>query len=370
MLKTMVFRGVTVGLLLLATSVHGAPVTLQLQGAAGDLQFPGFPLTEAEAQEISQKFGGEVTLKLVYDAAAMTDEGGNFRYVSPSGPALELIVKNATGTYTYSFTEYRLFLDDQLTVDQVVITPFLPPDGTVTLSSGRTVQVDIGLIWQDPSGTALTTSAAPPDILDLAKLNIRGYSFIFINDDGTGNGSVRGGLAPLVSGGGPVCGNGIVEGCEQCDDGNTINGDGCSATCQIEPPAATVGSLSDTRLTIARVPQKPTLRKFGLTSTFTQGQGSNGVSPLTETVELQIGAYAVTIPAGSFINANQGRFFFGGTINGGPLTVLITPAGSGRFRVEAAGTSSNLVGTTNPVTVGVKIGNDSATAATVVNNLP
>ena len=33
-----------------------------------------------------------------------------------------------------------------------------------------------------------------------------------------------------------LCGNGTVEsGCgEECDDGNTISGDGCSATCQIE----------------------------------------------------------------------------------------------------------------------------------------
>ena len=30
------------------------------------------------------------------------------------------------------------------------------------------------------------------------------------------------------------CGNGIVTGGEQCDDGNTIDGDGCSATCQVE----------------------------------------------------------------------------------------------------------------------------------------
>lgn len=28
-----------------------------------------------------------------------------------------------------------------------------------------------------------------------------------------------------------VCGNGIVEGSEQCDDGNTLNGDGCSSNC-------------------------------------------------------------------------------------------------------------------------------------------
>jgi cysteine-rich repeat protein len=32
----------------------------------------------------------------------------------------------------------------------------------------------------------------------------------------------------------PVCGNGVVEAGEQCDDGNTVNGDGCSSTCQKE----------------------------------------------------------------------------------------------------------------------------------------
>lgn len=37
-------------------------------------------------------------------------------------------------------------------------------------------------------------------------------------------------LAPIL------CGNGVVEGAEQCDDGNVINGDGCSAQCLIEAP--------------------------------------------------------------------------------------------------------------------------------------
>ncbi len=32
------------------------------------------------------------------------------------------------------------------------------------------------------------------------------------------------------------CGDGEVGGAEQCDDGNTVDGDGCSATCQNEPP--------------------------------------------------------------------------------------------------------------------------------------
>ncbi|OGZ80129.1 MAG: hypothetical protein A2353_02595 [Candidatus Staskawiczbacteria bacterium RIFOXYB1_FULL_38_37] len=35
----------------------------------------------------------------------------------------------------------------------------------------------------------------------------------------------------------PVCGNNILETDEQCDDGNTSNGDGCSSTCQTETPA-------------------------------------------------------------------------------------------------------------------------------------
>lgn len=32
-----------------------------------------------------------------------------------------------------------------------------------------------------------------------------------------------------------VCGNGIVDPYEQCDDGNNIDGDGCSANCRLEP---------------------------------------------------------------------------------------------------------------------------------------
>jgi cysteine-rich repeat protein len=33
----------------------------------------------------------------------------------------------------------------------------------------------------------------------------------------------------------PVCGNGVMEGAEGCDDGNDIAGDGCSPTCICEP---------------------------------------------------------------------------------------------------------------------------------------
>lgn len=41
------------------------------------------------------------------------------------------------------------------------------------------------------------------------------------------------GEGPAAPPAAPVCGNGVIEAGEQCDDGNTAGGDGCSATCRI-----------------------------------------------------------------------------------------------------------------------------------------
>ena len=46
----------------------------------------------------------------------------------------------------------------------------------------------------------------------------------------------------------PVCGDGVVEALEACDDGNTVSGDGCSASCSWEPRAVSVGSDFDCAL--------------------------------------------------------------------------------------------------------------------------
>lgn len=43
------------------------------------------------------------------------------------------------------------------------------------------------------------------------------------------------GVTPLPSEQSPVCGNGLVEDGESCDDGNANSGDGCSAECKVEP---------------------------------------------------------------------------------------------------------------------------------------
>jgi len=41
-----------------------------------------------------------------------------------------------------------------------------------------------------------------------------------------------------------VCGDGVMAGAETCDDGNNVNGDGCSATCQVENGYTCTGSPS------------------------------------------------------------------------------------------------------------------------------
>jgi cysteine-rich repeat protein len=56
-------------------------------------------------------------------------------------------------------------------------------------------------------------------------------SFTWVAEDGSDPGGAMDNLA-LVS---QCCGNGAVDAGEQCDDGNTFDGDCCSATCQYEP---------------------------------------------------------------------------------------------------------------------------------------
>ena len=159
------------------------------------MSYPGAPLTAAEAKELVQKFAGDVTLKLTYDSSSLVADSGSFRYVAPPGgpPAMEITITNTEGTFVYSFDEYRLFLDDQPAIDTLVFTPFLSSDTTVTLTTDTEVNVDIGLIWQDPSATTLSSSSTPPSELDLSLLNIRGYTFIFLNpEDSTAIGSMKG----------------------------------------------------------------------------------------------------------------------------------------------------------------------------------
>ena len=80
------------------------------------------------------------------------------------------------------------------------------------------------------------TTVNPTGMLVLADSTIPYYAQVFPVD---ANGVVNGDPSPIITidplqPALPVCGDGIVAGGEQCDDGNSFNGDGCSAVCTIE----------------------------------------------------------------------------------------------------------------------------------------
>ena len=56
------------------------------------------------------------------------------------------------------------------------------------------------------------------------------------------SGDIKTDIKNSLSGSGPsspVCGNGVIDSGEVCDDGNILNGDGCSSSCEIESPTVT-----------------------------------------------------------------------------------------------------------------------------------
>jgi cysteine-rich repeat protein len=87
--------------------------------------------------------------------------------------------------------------------------------------------------------------------------------------------------AKPVEGRAAVCGDGRAEADEQCDDGNTRNGDGCSSTCLRELKAVTV---TPSRLDALRISGSMNLPPIGKATKEAMQQ--NGVTTLRGTVKL------------------------------------------------------------------------------------
>lgn len=134
------------------------------------------------------------------------------------------------GTFTISGTSAGCFNDSHI----VAVHPALSGSTDATLSNwGCSVHE---IFRSFPTATFLPLAIAE---------NIPGAGNLTFADGTNGVPYI------LASGGGitPVgCGNGIVEAPEQCDDGNTSSGDGCSSFCTIEGgvvgPAANIPTLS------------------------------------------------------------------------------------------------------------------------------
>jgi hypothetical protein len=116
---------------------------------------------------------------------------------------------------------------------------------------------------------------------------------------------------------------------------------------------------------------------FELKGVFTLDTTSDGINPLTEEVRLAVGTFAATIPAGSFKsksakpdkNGKPGKpneFVFEGVVNGIRLEVKITMLTSNQFEYKVEGKGADFSKVTKPVTVTLRIGDDSGSVTTGV----
>src|SRR5262249_43599971 len=100
---------------------------------------------------------------------------------------------------------------------------------------------------------------------------------------------------------------------------------------------------------------------FALNAAFTLNSGSPSINPVTQPVQLQIGPYGMTLPAGSFHEAQgsgSSSWSYAGAINGANLNVQISAVSSGSYTFKATGSPIDFTGVSNPVAVAIGIGLD------------
>ena len=101
----------------------------------------------------------------------------------------------------------------------------------------------------------------------------------------------------------------------------------------------------------------PSAANFSLTASFTT---TATIDPVANAVVLQIGAYSVSIPAGSFkqlqSGSKSGSWVYSGVINGVNLQIQLVNSGGGSYQLKAMGGTVN-VGTQTPIPVELTIGN-------------
>jgi cysteine-rich repeat protein len=95
-----------------------------------------------------------------------------------------------------------------------------------------------------------------------------------------------------------VCGNGVVEPGETCDDGNTVNGDACPANCRIESCTPVLGSSRTFSVTYAA---SGDIAGIKVLVDYPEGQVSIPGSGNDSSVRMHI----TNVPSGAFSTPND-----------------------------------------------------------------
>ncbi len=227
---------------------------------------------------------------------------------------------------------------------QTFTAAFAPGSHTVSFTSSNVVQAPIGTFPNFTFGGAACADADFDTICDNVDIcpldaandgdgdgfcaNLDNCPLVYNPNQTDANGNGQGDVCEGV-----VCGNGLVQGAEQCDDGNIAGGDGCSAICTIEitytPPTCTAAGGGTYNLTVGT--------PFSTGFTGANSQGGNVAMSLQ------------SLPAAASISPTSG---------GEPLTSTLswTP-GSGDYGASYTGsvkvTNDNALTATCPVVLNV-----------------
>jgi cysteine-rich repeat protein len=112
-----------------------------------------------------------------------------------------------------------------------------------------------------------------------------------------------------------VCGNGVVEPGETCDDGNTLNGDACPANCRIESCTALPATDRAVSVRFAAPPGSPVVEGITVFVDYPEGKvslpGSGG----------SLGTGAITDLAGTGVPNDLDYALIEGIVSGSPIAL-------------------------------------------------
>lgn len=102
---------------------------------------------------------------------------------------------------------------------------------------------------------------------------------------------------------------------------------------------------------------------FQIAGNLDLGSASSGFDPLHQPVSIRLASYAVTIPAGSFVQASPGTYKFDGAIQGATIRSQITRKGAGRFAFRMTVRGIDMSAAINPVRVLLLLGGNAGSTS-------
>lgn len=127
---------------------------------------------------------------------------------------------------------------------------------------------------------------------------------------------------------------------------------------EFEPILASIFSDFSLKQALIKFNKLSESDSYDVEGSFTLGENSDGIDPLEEVVKLKVGTSNLEIPAGSFFQVRKRKYKFIGNIGDVRVHMSLKTLKSNTFRFMAWIKGIDLTDTSNPVPIGLYIGDD------------